>query len=219
MIKKAEYFAGKVVFEDPENHRVYRRVVGALGWAEPPEPGFLVVLAEGLTPEKGLGTRPLWLLAEVQGATVPELYRQCRVLGRLYQVDSWLTDLERPEEVNWFMHMENERTPGVNRTQMYLSPAAYTGGTVTLGVMLQLVDEQCQVTRKVLTFGEGREVAAIRQALSPEDLSKPARNYPGMAALGYAVAELVLNGEPEDWQAAPKHKTMKDYQPGQRARR
>lgn len=219
MIKKAEYFAGKVVFEDPENQRVYRRVLGALGWPEPPEPGFLVVLAEGLAVEKGLSTRPLWLLAEAQGASVQELYRHCRTLGRMYQVDSWLTDLDRLEEVNWFMHLENERTPGVNRIRMYLSPAAYAGSKVTLGTLLQLVDEQCLAGRKVLTFGEGRETAARRQALAPEALSKPARNYPVLAALGYAVAEMVLNGEPEDWQAPLKHQTLKDYQPGQMDRR
>lgn len=219
MIKKASYFAGKVVFEDSANQRVYRRVVGALGWPESSEPGFVVVLAEGVTQDPGLRTRPLWMLAEAKGTTVADLYRQCRALGRLYQVDSWLADLERPEEVTWFMHLENERIAGINRPPMYLAPAAYAGPKVTLGVLLQLVDEQCQVTRKVLSFGEGREVAARRLALSPEELSKPARNYPGLAALGYAVAELVLNGEPEDWQPAPKHQTLKDYQPGQGARR
>lgn len=219
MIKKAEYFAGKEIFEDPENQRVYRRVVGALGWPEPPAPGFVVVLAEGLGVDPGLKTRPLWVLAEAQGATVLELHRQCRALGRLFQVFSWLTDLERPEAVNWSMHLANERTPGVNRVPMYLSPAAYTGAKVTLGVLLQLVDEQCQAARKVLTFGEGRETAARRQAISPDDLSKPARNYPVLAALGYAVAEMVLNGEPEDWQAPLKHRNMRDYQPGQTSRR
>jgi len=216
MIKKAEYFAGKVVFEDSETKRVYRRVVGALGWPEPPEPGSLVVIAEGLVVESGLGTRPLWLLAEAQGATVLELYLQCRAWGRLCQVDAWLADLEREEEVNWFMHLANQQQANIKPEPVFMAPVAYSGPRVSLGLLLQLVDEQCLPNRKILSLNEVWN--ARRRTVMTEELSKPARNYPALAALGYAVAELVLNAGPEAWETAPKHQTMKDYQPGQGAR-
>lgn len=194
MIKTVLNIQKELVYQNRETGESYRRVVGGLAWSALPEPGYLVVLAESWVKDDGLKARPLKILAERSAPTLAELHRSCLELRRLCQVGSWLTDLRRKQEVALFLRQNRELQL---QTDVCLHPAPYTREGADLGIYAQLIMELVQPGRKVLTFGAESQLNGYLMARNPEEMREPAAKFPQLAALGYAVAELVIH-EPVD---------------------
>lgn len=189
MIKKLSNLSKEVVYQNPELGESYRRVVGGLAWPALPEPGYLVVVAEDWSRDDGLKARKLRILAEREAATVAEMYRSCLELRKLFHVGTWRADMENKQEVNLFLRQYLELH---FNQDVYLSAAAYSRGDALLGTYAQLILELVQPGRKILRFGEASQLNSYLVTRNPEDMKKPARQFPPLAALGYAAAEIML---------------------------
>ena len=193
MIKKVLNVRQEVVYQNPETGESYRRVAGAMAWPALPEPGYLVVLAESWVRDDGLKARPLMILAEQSGATLAELHRGCLELRKRCQVGNWLADMSRRQETALFLKQNREQQL---QNDVYLQAAPYTREGAVLGIYAQLILDLVQPGRKVLTFGDS-QLNGYLMARTPEEMREPAVKFPRLAALGYAVAEMVMT-EPVD---------------------
>lgn len=196
MIKKVLNIRQQVVYQNPEFGESYRRVAGGLAWPALPEPGYLVVVAEQWARDDGLGARGLRILAEREASTVAELHRGCLEMRKLCQVESWLTDMGRRHEVNLFLRQNQNLQV---RKDVYLEAAPYAREGAKLGLYAQLILELVQPGRKILVFGTDSQLTGYLLGRTAEDMREPAARYPRLAALGYAVAEMVTR---EPWDAA-----------------
>jgi len=189
MIKRLKNLRGETVFKDEGGGAVYRRIVGALGWPQPGQPGFLVVLGENIISNEALKGRPLEVLAERQDDSLEGLHRGCLELRHLWAADRWLADLHQEAALRIFKQLNRELAEG---KRLWLSPAPYSEPGGALLTLYQLLAAVSHKNRKLLKFGEGSSLAAAIGALNPEEMRQPASRYPAAAALGYAVAEMVL---------------------------
>lgn len=197
MIKKSLTIRQDVVYEHPwagpEGKSIfYRRMVGGLGWPWGPEPGYLVVLAEETVRNESLKARKLWVLAERQVASIAELHQGCLELRHLFCADNWLAEVQQREAVQIFYQANRELKLA---THIYLQAAHYAGEKVAL--IDQLIGQLTQKSRKVLHFGKGSKLSAYLSKMTSEDFNHQVGRFPPLAALGYAVAEMVLR-EPAD---------------------
>jgi hypothetical protein len=101
--------------------------------------------------------------------------------------------MNQKQELNLFQ--QQNRDPYL-QSKVYLSPAPYTRQKPDLAIYVQLIGELAQPARKVLQ-GQGSQVSAYLKGLNPEQMRRPAGQFPPVAALGYAVAEIMLH-EPVD---------------------
>lgn len=177
----------EVVYYQASANRHYRRVVGGLAWPGPQKPGWLVVLGEELLADAGLQARRLWLLAEREGAGIDELFRAALALRRRCQARLWVGDTTpRPAMARWRV-VQRDFPPEAG---LPLSKAVNAGERGR--DLYQMIDNLVMPERKVLYFGQNSRLAGEFQGLQAEDLTKPAGELPGLAALGYAAGELVL---------------------------
>jgi hypothetical protein len=210
MIKKVLNIRQQVVYQNQEFKESYRRVVGGLAWPALPEPGYLVVMGENWVRDDGLNARGLRILAEREAMTIAELHRGCLELRKLCQVESWLTDMAKRQEVNLFLRQNLDLHL---RKDVYLAAAAYAQKSPSLGIYAQLILELVQPGRKVLTFGPNSQLNGYLLARTAEEMREPAGKFPRLAALGYGVAEMVIR---EPWdpmvKRPPAVKTWDRYQ-------
>jgi len=188
VIKKVFNTRQEVVYQNPEMGEAYRRVVGGLAWPSPPEPGQLVVVAESWAKEPDLETRRLRILAEREFPTIAEMHRGCMEMRKSFTVGSWFTDLSARQEVTLFMRQDRESL----EPNIYLIGAFFARAAVHLGTYGQMVLELVRSHRKILQFGDDSQLSSYLLSRTPEDMKFLARKFPPLAALGYAVAELLF---------------------------
>ena len=194
LIKKTFNFKGHLVYWHQEAGRHYRRVVGGLAWPSPPAPGWLVVLGEEAQRDMGLSARRLWVLAARTGAGLEDLHRGCLELRQQCQSEVWLTQVDhRPEVPRWWLM--NRDLP--EEARVFLTPTPYAGQPAV--VISQLIGDFVLPHRKVLHFGKDSQLAREFLNLQTEDLKRPVDQFPALAALGYAMAEMALR-QSQEWQ-------------------
>jgi len=196
MIKRLETMTKKIIFADEERGFYYRRIVGGLGWPAENKPGYLVVLGEDLVEVTALMGRRLWVLAEQEGAHLEDLHRGCLELRLRCKCDFWLADREQLVELRLFRRLTQDKSLG-EMVGVNLRTAPYSQAGSKLAVLAQILASVTNAERKLLTFGADSNLPAALRAVSAEDLKKEAGNFPSLAALGYAVAEMILR-EPAD---------------------
>lgn len=193
MIKAVKSAQGdSLLYRDEGRGVYYRRVVGGLGWPEAQQPGFLVVLAEELRPEASLQARRLRVVGELAADTLGALHKGCIGFRKLYQANVWTTDCQNCPEMSLWLRQNQALAP---EATIYLTQAA--PATAKVQMILQLLKDLMQPSRKILHFGPDGTLPGYLLALAPGDLQEQSRKYPALAALGYAVAEMVLH-EPLD---------------------
>lgn len=203
MIKKELNLRQQVIYRDAEADRYYRRLAGGLGWPEKDKPGWLVVVAEGLRRDEGLKGHPLYVVGERECANIEDLHRGCRELRAQLACEVWLADLENKGAKRLFLR-GNEELGEAGR--VWLRAGAYSAsgklkGLAHLQVIAHLLDTVSREERKVLNFGESR-LPGMLASLEPQQLGEDLSGWPALAALGYAVAELVLR-QPREQSKGP----------------
>lgn len=187
MIKKLLNIRREIVYQDVENKRFYGRIIGGLSWAESIEPGFLVVLGEEFKEDLGLRARRLWLLKEQEGDTVVSLHRLMREMRVSCACDEWVGDKRQEAHLRIFRQENAIQASLPAMVSLRMAPLAGE----RLGVLLQPIYESLEPERKVLMLGHSRSRDALAN-IERENLKQPAGQFPILAALGYAVAEMVL---------------------------
>lgn len=185
-IEKTLGWNREIIFQNRETKQCYRRIIGGLAWPALPAPGFLVVMAEEILPNRSLNAPRLWVVAEQEAASIKDLHRYCRELRRQCQAEMWLTDTSRKQEVRLFRNYDREFV----KNPISLHAAPYSDSSPTM-IYIQIIAELTRPERKVLHFGESR-LSGYMLSRTPEEGERPAADFPPLAALGYVCAEVVL---------------------------
>lgn len=189
MIKKVLNVRQEVIFEHQEAGRWYRRLVGGLGWPWAGKPGWLAVVAEEVLPDPQLGLRKFYLLAEQEAEDIAGLHLGCRELRRDCCCEVWQADLHQ-EAPRQLFRRENDRLTQKVRVQLQPAPYSGAGGLLALWQMFKAV---LHSDRKRLFLGERQQISAQLEAMTDEDVRRPVPEFPAAAALGFAVARLLLS--------------------------
>lgn len=169
---------------DKETGRIYRRVHASMQWPGS-RPGTVVVLGEDLEMDAVLDEHPIWLLAEYENRNPSDIVVRCQELKGLMQVESFFGDnSNRPM-------MALMRSGKANFS---LSKAPFIDDPNALETYLAIIREKSSATHKVLNFGRNSVLPAKLANLTsiPTGYSL-GTDFPHIAALGYALASLVLN--------------------------
>ncbi|MCG2772500.1 MAG: hypothetical protein L6277_10485 [Desulfobacterales bacterium] len=83
------------------------------------------------------------------------------------------------------------------KNRVSLRSAPFADSSPKVAAYAQMISERTQANRKILYFFEGSKLPGYLLGHTAEETDKPAANYPPLAALGYAVAELIFK-EPMD---------------------
>lgn len=197
MIKKVLNIRQEIVYQNPQAGESYRRVVGGLAWPALPEPGYLVVLGELWAKDEALQARPLRVLAEREGDSIEALYRLSMELRYGCVCDTWLADMNQSMALRMWRRLNQGQGMAMPLRPLLLRPAPYSQGDGCLQTLFQILAMVQDPDRKVLSYGQSSKLPGYALGLDAKDMGKPAAHYPPLAALGYAVAEMVMI-EPAD---------------------
>ena len=201
MIKRVVNHERQIIYQDSDTGKHYRRVVGAVGWPWEPPPGYLVVIGEIYALDRALHGRPLEVLAEREAHSIAAIHQGCLEMRKFWACDVWLADLDQEEAVRLFKQMN--RQPGLSET-ISLRRAPFSQGEDRIQILFQLLGTVQSQERKLLSYGPESKLPGYAMGLNPKDLQKPAIQFPALAALGYAVAELIIREPWSDADPAPK---------------
>lgn len=188
MITVHQNYERQIFYRDDRDDRQYRRVVGALAWPAPPSKGWLTVVGEDFYPDLARQQRRFYVLAAREAASIPDLHRGCLELRQETAAQLWVADTEdqRLPEIRMFAR-ENRTLEW--RHHVLLSTAPFAGRSA--GTIAQLLGDLLRPGQKWLVLGDAGYSGQLL-ALNPDQLAMPAARFPALAALGYAVAELLM---------------------------
>lgn len=149
---------------------------GGVGWPWRDKPGFALVLAR-----QGNEAR---ILYEAETGDIGQLYEWCRDKRSEFRVLEWFTDMDQPGLAKW--REASERDAGGGRWDLLPGPAPLAGHPDELAAYLLEVRQGTTNGVKTLYFGESALSGLLRR-FSTEDMGKAAREFPPVAALGYAL--------------------------------
>jgi hypothetical protein len=172
------------IFLDCETSGRYLQIVGGLAWPFGERPGYLIVVAEDFWEDRTLGARPLNIIAERESPDMDDIVRHYRELSGLLSVGPWVSD---PENRGMLRYCQ-QKNP-----QFSLYPAPYFDDPRNLEYYFQLFRTLTKEERKVLHFNNHEMIRGYLNGLPPEEFSKPAKEHPPAAALGYAITYLDQN--------------------------
>src|SRR4030042_1036364 len=205
-----EQWGGKVCWLDRLAGRGDGQVAGGIGWARPPQPGFLVVVGEEARRQLETGRRVLWVLAEHEARQMSEMYRLYRELSEAFGLQEWYGNPKNKAMMHLFRSQQQE-IQGETQLPLVVMGGPYHDHPQGLLFYVQTVDELTQSGRKLLFFGEKSVLPANIINLAPEQLTGQAEDYPPIAALGYAVSAMRLYGPAPA--AAPEYRERESWSP------
>ncbi|MGD0971265.1 MAG: hypothetical protein ABSA04_07695 [Desulfobaccales bacterium] len=211
----------EIIYADEANQRHYRRLIGGLAWPALPKPGFLVVLAEEVVTGPIPDTPPrLWVVAEREATSIKDMYRYCLELRYSWKTEiKWLTDVSpgRKPEKDAFRNAGREFPQAPNPISLHA--ALYSDTSPTLGTYSQIIADLIRPECKILHFLEGSSLQGYLLTCTPEESERHAANFPPVAALGYAAAEMAVRQPPSQigiiWPGTKKPNVKKDWNPYQ----
>lgn len=172
-------------FEDKESGNKYRRVVCGVAFPWGPKPGYIVVLGEDLNADHSLYQSPhhIHLLAEFEHTEIEPLHRACLKYRDQLSVRSFYGNPEAPVYSVWQNLNKREAT-------IYISEQ-HEG--LDINTVIQLVKRHTR-DKKTLHFGSNSRLPGYLESVMPEESIKmDLDEFPAVAALGRALAEIELN--------------------------
>ena len=167
--------------EDGTGHK-YRRVCCGTGWPFGEAPGFVVVLAEDLSPDFELDNSPrhLRVLAEFEEYDFERLHRKVLEFNSEYHPKPIVADRESSScEIFERIGTGEDR---ISPTEFY--------GTFDLNLIAQLIARHTR-NRKTLHFTAGSRLPGYISAFDPAVVKdNDLELFPAVTALGYCLAEM-----------------------------
>ena len=184
---------GQPLFEHKTADRFYTRICAGICWPAD-QPGFAVVIAEEcVTPN--LPARQHWL-AEAEASTHNDLIRKCVELQSEYCVETWLA-IEDPV-ADELLTIFNQRAFEDRTPSLRVGSPSNVDTRGRIAVQLNVLREALDPRRKSLSLGRESKLPGLLQQLPTLVSDVRDTDYPGPAALAYAVAELV--NQPYDFE-------------------
>lgn len=170
-------------FCDKNTGRLYRRIYAGIHWTGG-NPGAVAVVAEELEKDATLDEHKLWVLAEYESRALSAILTRCQELRKSKEVEKFFGDTSnRPL-------MTLKRRSGA---EFSLSKAPFVDEANSHKTYLSLIREKASATRRVLNFEEFSGLPSKLGQLNTIPSGDSFRSdYPQVAALGYALAALVV---------------------------
>ena len=199
---------GETYFRESRTGRQFRRVAGGFAWPFAVQAGCLIILGEERRPPCAVGARRhVHVLAEYRDRDVAALMDMTARLQEDWACRVWVTPCDDPrimllDDYNDTLRRERRRLIRITEPQAWRGEGARLI-PFYLGILQQRV-----VSEKTLHFGTyvGTGCTARDEArgLNHEDATARVSEYPGAAALFFALAEIDVNQMPE-WGGRGKH--------------
>jgi hypothetical protein len=171
-------------YVDTETGRKYRRIYAGMQWPGA-NTGAVIVLGEELEVNKDLDEHPIWVLAEYANKNPSEIFAKCQELKGLMCVERFLGDICNQS----MMMLKRKSKSGFN-----LSKAPSVDDPAAHETYLAIIREKTSATHKVLNFGKSRVLREeLTKLTSVAAVNSFKAAFPHIAALGYALAALVVN--------------------------
>lgn len=197
-----DVITGERYFRHSVTDMSFRRIVGALAWPCGEKPGSLVVLGETRSRQNVLGGRhDIHRLDEYRSDDVGELLVRMWHMGEDWLVKFWATPTS-DHRVYLLEDMRDEQRRFRRPTLRYGDPQGWKGqGEGLLPFYHALVQRRTR-SEKSLFLGADCSGADEIGKLREEDMNRKPTDFPGAAALFFALAEIDVNDMPE-WGAGP----------------
>ena len=193
--------SGEEYWLETATGRQFRRLAGALVWPVFGQgnmaPGALAVLGEARNRENMLGGRhKVWLLEEQRASDVNRLVEALARAQEEWKVRAWATPLA--DERAYMLDDYNDELRTRNRRNIrFGDPLGWTGkGEGLLPYYHALVQRRTR-GEKTLYLGAESTGAAEIGKLQPVDASRKPTDFPGAAAIMFALAEIDADPWPE----------------------
>jgi hypothetical protein len=170
-------------FHDNETDRNYRRIHGGIAWPGA-SVGAVVVLGEELERDGKLNERKLWVLGEHESQSPADIVDGCQGFRSLLQVEEFAGDTTNHAMMSIFNNSNSD---------FYISKAPFIDNAAAVSTYLSIIREKVSATRKVLNFGNSALPAKLGNLTSIRDGNSILTEFQHIAALGYALASLVLD--------------------------
>jgi hypothetical protein len=185
-----------IVRHEVEN-REFGRIVGGIGWPAGDKPGYAVIIGEKRYPAVSTWVRHVYLLAEVvDELDATELFRKCSGLAVEYKARAVYG--RRDEPMMQFLHVLNREAYRKQKPELCWDEAAHSEEGL-IGFHLNIIKRALNPNSKTLHGIEEGRLAAYLGDCTPERVPTATESeFPALAALGYAVAELTIYPPRED---------------------
>ncbi len=201
-----DLISGEEYWKEVATGRQFRRMTGALVWPEfcrdNLAPGALVVLGETRARENVLGGRHLvFLLEEARASDVNRLVDMLARAQDDWKVRRWATPLSDSRVC--LLDDYNDELRSMNRRQIrFGDPLGWAGKGEGLLPYYHALVQRRTMGEKTLFLGKESSGAAEIGKLRPEDASRKPTDFPGAAAVMFALAEIDAAPMPE-WGERP----------------
>ena len=195
-------------FKHTKTGKEFRRIVGGFAWPGK-KPGFVVAVGEELKPDPTTKRRHLWVVGETEDFNVENLFRRGAEFLEIYQVEVFCGN-SRNEPMMSLLRQFNCSSRNLKLSGLSLREAPYVDNEGSFPYYVHTISGLLD-PEKYLHFGETSKLPGLLLEVTPEDASSlDAQSFPAIAALGYAVAYLVIY-QPLPPLKAPQQNLAKSY--------
>ena len=193
LVKLQDVITQEWYYQCQETKRQYRRIVGGLAWPfGVVKPGCICLLAESRHKSQETENHHVWLIGEAVSDDVQTLLRYAGLLTDVAYCRDWITPLDDPHFR--FVEEYNDERATLRRLPLSFTspPEVHRRNRDLFRFYDTLVDKRTR-RQKSLFFGQGSVIVKDYATLTLDDFRKPIEEFPSVAALLYALAEIDLN--------------------------
>jgi hypothetical protein len=169
--------------------RTFGQIVAGVGFPGK-LPGYACILGRTKHEDRGLKECHVHLLAEVEDLAAGELLRKLADLQERYEAQEVYGFLD--EQDIFYLSSWNGLQERRSQDTLYIQPPPYAEDD-RLEYFIRTLQDRLRSGAKSLHLGEGSRLAQHFLALQPDEAcTVRAKDFPALAAAGYAVAALTL---------------------------
>lgn len=193
-----DLITGERYYRETATGMAFRRTVGSLVWPCGERPGCLVVLGETRSPQNVLGTRrhDVHRLEESRSDDVSVLVSQMARMTEDWLVRYWSTPMA--DNRVYLLDDANDNQRRLRRPLLhYGDPQGWQGRGEGLLPFYHAMVQRRTKSEKTLFLGDACTGADEIAKLQAEDMTQKPTDFPGAAALCFALAEIDVDPWPE----------------------
>ena len=200
-----DIITGERYFKEAATGMSFRRIVGALVWPCEQRPGCLVVLGETRSRQSVLGARrhDVHRLEESRSRDVSVLTAGMARMTEDWLVRQWSTPMA--DRRVYLLDDANDEQRRLRRPLLrFGDPQGWQGHGEGLLPFYHALVQRRTMSEKTLFLGDACTGADEIAKLQDEDMLKKPTDFPGAAALCFALAEIDIDPLPE-WSGSAKN--------------
>ena len=201
---------GEPYYLESRTGRLFRRMVGALAWPYGETEGCVMVLGESHGNGNVYGGRHhVYVLDEERSINATALFDAMGIMQDQWLVRVWSTPIT--DNRVWMLDDWNDQRRRARLRRLSIAdPVGLAGkGEGQIPFYHTLVQRRT-LDEKTLFLGDRCSAAPDIDRMDEQDTNKKVIEYPGAAALFFALAEIDLNPMPESEQRQNKHRGPAD---------